>query len=184
SGQTLAVADYFTPFNWQQLDNSDLDLGSGGTMLLPDSVGSPQHPHLIVETGKTGRLYLIDRDNMGKFNPDHDDVVQALYLTGHQSSGVWGNAAYVQVNATTGLIYYHGSGDVGRAIQISNATLTYDVNNPITKTAETFGYPGGQPNISSDGTANAIMWDLRVDTNPNGGLHAYNPNHPTQHAYH
>jgi hypothetical protein len=174
SGQTLAVADYFTPFNWQALDNGDLDLGSGGTMLLPDSVGSSQHQHLIVETGKTGRLYLIDRDNMGKFNSDHDAVVQELYLMGQQSAGVWGNPAYVQVNATTGLIYYHGSGDVGRAIQVSNAVLTYDVNNAITKTAETFGFPGGQPIISSNGTANAIMWDLRVDTTPNAVLHAYN----------
>jgi hypothetical protein len=183
SGQTLGVTDYFTPFNWQQLDNGDLDLGSGGTMLLPDSVGNSQHPHLIVETGKTGRLYLIDRDNMGHFNSDHDAVVQELYLTGQQSSGVWGNPAYVQVNATTGLIYYHGSGDVGRAIQVSNATLTYDVNNAVTKTAEAFGYPGGQPNISSNGTANAIMWDLRVDTSPNAVLHAYNANNLSQEPY-
>jgi hypothetical protein len=183
SGQTLAVADYFTPFNWQQLDNSDLDLGSGGTMLLPDFVGSAQHPHLIVETGKTGRLYLIDRDNMGHFHSDHDDVVQELYLTGQQSAGVWGNPAFVQVNATTGLIYYHGSGDVGRAIQISNATLSYDVANPLTKTAEVFGFPGGQPIISSNGTANAIMWDLRVDTTP-GVLHAYNANNLGQELYH
>jgi hypothetical protein len=183
SAQPLTVADYFTPFNWQQLDNSDLDLGSGGTMLLPDSVGSAQHPHLMVETGKTGRLYLIDRDNMGHFNSDHDAVVQELYLTGQQSSGVWGNAAFVQVNATTGLIYYHGSGDVARAIQVSNATLTYDVNNAMTKTAETFGFPGGQPILSSNGTANAIMWDLRVDTSPNGVLHAYNANNLGQELY-
>jgi hypothetical protein len=176
TGQTLAVADYFTPFNWQALDNADLDLGSGGTMLLPDSVGSTAHRHLIVETGKTGRLYLIDRDNMGHFNANQDNIVQELYLTGQQSSGVWGNPAYVQVNATTGLIYYHGSGDVGRAIQISNATLTYDVNSAITKTMEAFGYPGGQPLLSSNGTANAIMWDLRVDTSPNAVLHAYNAN--------
>ena len=187
TGQQLAVADYFTPFNWQQLDNSDLDLGSGGTMLLPDSVGSTQHPHLMVETGKTGRLYLIDRDNMGHNSPDQATenmhVVQELYLTGQQSAGVWGNPAYGQVNATTGLIYYHGSGDVGRAIQISNATLTYDVNNATTKTAETFGFPGGQPIISSNGTANAIMWDLRVDAAPNAVLHAYNANNLGQEIY-
>jgi hypothetical protein len=187
SSQQLAVADYFTPFNWQALDNADLDLGSGGTMLLPDSVGSPQHPHLIVETGKTGRLYLIDRDNMGHNSPDQATenmhVVQELFLTGQQSAGVWGNPAYVQVNATTGLIYYHGSGDFGRAIQISNATLTYDVNNAMTKTAETFGFPGGQPIISSNGTANAIMWDLRVDQAPNAVLHAYNANNLGQELY-
>jgi hypothetical protein len=55
SGQ-LSVADYFTPTDWKTLDNNDADLGSGGTMLLPDAVGSATHPHLIVETGKTGRL--------------------------------------------------------------------------------------------------------------------------------
>src|SRR5262249_58491462 len=103
----------------------DLDLGSGGTMLLPDSVGSPQHPHLMVETGKTGRLYLIDRDHMGHFNADHDDVVQELFLTGMQSAGVWGNAGYVQVNANTGLIYYHGSGAADRPFPVRHPTLTY-----------------------------------------------------------
>src|SRR5262249_55535398 len=64
----LSVADYFTPTDWMTLDQNDADLGSGGTMLLPDAVGSTAHPHLLVETGKTGRLYLIDRDNMGKNN--------------------------------------------------------------------------------------------------------------------
>jgi hypothetical protein len=182
-GLALTVADYFTPFNWQMLDNQDLDLGSGGTMLLPDSVGSPQHPHLMVETGKTGRLYLIDRDNMGGFNMTQDNVVQELYLTGAQSAGVWGNPAYVQVDATTGLIFYHGSSDVARAIRISNATLTYDTSSTVTKTAEAFGYPGGQPDISSNGTANAIMWDLRADTSPNAVLHAYNANNLSQELY-
>src|SRR5262249_55817170 len=73
----------------------------------------------------------------------------------------------------TGYIFYHGSGDVARAIRVSNGTLTYDTSATATKTAETFGFPGGQPMISSNGSSNAIMWDLRVDTNP-GVLHAYN----------
>src|SRR5262249_12414058 len=41
----LSVADYFTPTDWQTLDQFDSDLGSGGTMLLPDAVGSAAHPH-------------------------------------------------------------------------------------------------------------------------------------------
>src|SRR5262249_54094339 len=108
AGGKISVADYFTPYNWLPLDNADLDLGSGGTMLLPDYVGSPEHPHLMVETGKTGRLYLIDRDNMGQNDTAHstDHVVQTLELGG---PGIWGNPSFLQVNDTTGIIYYHGN---------------------------------------------------------------------------
>src|SRR5262249_5096570 len=56
--QMMAVADYFTPFNWQTLDAQDADLGSGGVLLLPDSVGSDAHRHLMIETGKQGVIYL------------------------------------------------------------------------------------------------------------------------------
>jgi hypothetical protein len=192
-GLAITVTDYFTPFNWQMLDSQDLDLGSGGTMLLPDSVGSAAHPHLVVETGKTGRLYLLNRDNLGQNSPDQATettrVVQELYLTGAVSSGVWGNPSFVLTDpgdgtpgSGTGYIFYHGSGDVARAIRISNGTLTYDTGDTTTKTAETFGFPGGQPMISSNGTTNAIMWDLRVDTNP-GVLHAYNATNLSQELY-
>src|SRR5262249_43974247 len=44
----LSVADYFTPTDWQTLDQNDSDLGSGGAMLLPDAVGSAAHPHLLI----------------------------------------------------------------------------------------------------------------------------------------
>ena len=61
----LAFADYFSPFNQFALDTSDEDLGSGGVMLLPDSLGSTAHPHLMVGSGKQGTIYLVDRDNLG-----------------------------------------------------------------------------------------------------------------------
>ena len=37
-------------------------------MILPDSAGSAAHPHLVVGGGKTAPIYLVDRDNMGRFN--------------------------------------------------------------------------------------------------------------------
>src|SRR5262249_11478071 len=67
NGWGLKAVDFFSPFDQQNLNNGDLDLGSGGPMLLPDSAGSAAHPHLLVGSGKEGRIYLIDRDNMGHF---------------------------------------------------------------------------------------------------------------------
>jgi hypothetical protein len=64
------VADYFTPYNQPRCKTSDADLGSGGPLLLPDSAGSAAHPHLIVGAGKEGKIYLLDRDNMGHYNTD------------------------------------------------------------------------------------------------------------------
>jgi fibronectin type 3 domain-containing protein len=161
----LSVADYFTPFDWKNLDNGDQDLGSGGTMLLPDSVGNAQHPHLVVEAGKTGRLYLIDRDDMGKFTQGGPDkVVQTLALGG---PGVWGNPSYFQVDATTGLIYYQGSGSNMQAVKVTNATLTL-----VDHSNQTFGFPGSQPLISSNGTTNPIAWAIQVDNFGNTAGHA------------
>src|SRR5262249_33293263 len=110
----LSVADYFTPTDWQALDNADADLRSGRPKPLPDAVGSTAHPQLIVETGKTGRTYLIDRDNMGKNNPPGPDLnLQTVALGG---PGVWGNPAFCLDQPGTGLpgsgsglIYYWGT---------------------------------------------------------------------------
>jgi hypothetical protein len=55
----FAVADYFAPSNQASMAANDLDLGSGGPILLPDSAGSPAHPHLMIGAGKEGTLYLV-----------------------------------------------------------------------------------------------------------------------------
>ena len=78
NGWGFKVADYFMPYNVVALDNGDIDLGSGGPLLLPDSAGIPGHPHLLLAGGKEGKLYLIDRDNMGKFNATNDNVINAV----------------------------------------------------------------------------------------------------------
>jgi hypothetical protein len=172
SGTALGVADYFTPYDWRRLDNNDADLGSGGTMLLPDAVGSAAHPHLMVETGKTGRLYLIDRDNMGQFNARYDQVVQTVQIGG---PGVWGNAAFLQDGPNTGLIYYWGQSAPGLAYRITNGVI----NPTPVRTPFTFAFPGSQPSISSNGMdgSTALMWALRSDNYGSNGpetLYAFN----------
>ena len=59
SAGKIQVQDWYTPQNQEDLKNNDVDLGSGGAVLLPDS-------HLLLAGGKEGRMYLVDRDHMGK----------------------------------------------------------------------------------------------------------------------
>jgi hypothetical protein len=163
----LSVADYFTPTDWQTLDQNDADLGSGGTMLLPDAVGNAAHPHLLIETGKTGRMYLIDRDNMGKNNtPNADQNLQTVTLGG---PGVWGNPAFFLDNpgngtpgSGSGIIYYWGTSVPAEAFRVSNGVVN---PTPISQTPFAIGFPGAQPSISANGSdpSSAIMWALRVD---------------------
>jgi hypothetical protein len=70
------VVDYFTPYNQQSLSDQDLDLGSGGVVLLPDQSGP--YPHELVGAAKQGTIYVVSRDNMGRFDPKSDHVVQEI----------------------------------------------------------------------------------------------------------
>jgi hypothetical protein len=171
----LSVADYFTPYDWQTLDNQDADLGSGGAMLLPDFVGSAAHPHLMVETGKAGVIYLLDRDHLGQNSPDlateESQIVQRVVAG---QAGVWGNPSFFKVNATSGIIYYHGQGDVLKGYVISNGHID-DTSSDILRSSFSSGYPGEQPVISANGLANptsptdGIVWELQVDQYGNEG---------------
>ncbi len=57
------------------LDAEDGDLGSGGVLLLPDQTQGP-HAHLLVQAGKEGSIYLVDRDKMGRYNTQGNHIVQ------------------------------------------------------------------------------------------------------------
>lgn len=53
------LQDWFSSQNRDELKTFDADLGSAGTVLVPNS-------HLLIAGGKEGRLYLIDRNDMGR----------------------------------------------------------------------------------------------------------------------
>ena len=171
----LAVADYFTPYNQASLQSSDADLGSGGPLLLPDSVGSMAHPHLIVGCGKQGKIYLVDRDNMGHFNSVNDNqIVQSL---SGAVGGTWSSPAY-----WNNLIFYHGNGDVLKAFLITNGVIA---PTPV-RSATSFGFPGATPTVSANGTNNGIVWDIDPTPYLSSGpavLHAYNATNIAQELY-
>lgn len=172
SGTNVNLADYFTPHDQQNMADNDLDLGSGGLVSLPDSVGSMAHPHLLVGGGKEGIIYLIDRDNMGHFNSTNDSqIVQTIATAAAEWS--FGTPAYF--NNT---LYYAGAGDTLKAFQFSGGRLS---TNPVAVSSNVLGFPGATPAISANGTNNAIVWLL--ETSSGVVLRAYNATNVAQELY-
>ena len=152
----LAVADYFNMYNTVQESDNDQDLGSGGAMLLPDLFdNNGQVHHLAVGAGKDENIYVVDRDNMGKFNPNNNDAIYQE-IPAALPLGVWSSPAYF--NNT---VYYGPVGATLKAYSIVNAML---VPTPSSQTTNTFGYPGTFPVVSANGTSNGIVW--AVENNP------------------
>jgi len=161
---SLAVNDYFTPYNQLSLSQQDLDLGSGAGLILPEQNG--KFPNEIMSAGKQGIIYVINRSNMGKFSPKSDRVIQEVQGSVH---GYWSSAAYWNGN-----VYYSGTGDYLSQYALTNGMLS---DSPIAQAPRIFGF-GCTPSVSADGTANAIVWAIERPPEKNGSfppaiLHAY-----------
>jgi hypothetical protein len=158
----LAVSDYFATFDTVSKSDSDIDLGSGGTLVLPDLLdASNQVQHLAVGAGKDGHIYVVNRDSMGKFNRLTNNIHQDL--VGALPGGVWSMPAYFNGN-----LYYGPVGNPLKAFSIVNAHI---VSTPSSVTATSFAYPGTTPGVSASGATNAIVWVVE-NSNP-AVLHAY-----------
>jgi uncharacterized repeat protein (TIGR03806 family) len=178
----LRVADYFTPYNQLSLANGDEDLGSGGPILLPVSVGSVGHTNLLVGCGKEGKIYLLDRGNLGHYNgtdgingSDGSAVVQEIP---NAVGGVRSSPAYFNNQ-----IYYQGSGDVMKAFLITNGVI---VTTPKSKSTTSYGSFGATPVVSANGTNKAIAWSTDSGAFSSSGpavLHAYNATNLAQELY-
>jgi len=152
---SLSLTDYFTPFDEAFISLNDLDLSSAGVVVLPDQPGP--HPHLLIATGKQGRVYLIDRDSMGHFNPiDNSQIVQELPQT---VGGMFSTPAY-----WNNKVYFNGKTKPVMGFSLSNGLLS---NTPVIKSAQ--AQSGGRaPTISANGNTSGILW-----TTAGGQLSAY-----------
>lgn len=168
----ITLLDYFTPLNTVAESDSDTDFGSGGPLLLPDLVdASGNTRHLAVGSGKDSVIYVVDRDNLGKFNGGQDNIYQQI--SGQLGGGVWSKPSYF--NNT---VYYGAVGDHLKSFPIVDAQLAAT---PATQSSESFAYPGTTPSISANGTTNAIVW--AVENGSTGVLHAYNATNLTNELY-
>ena len=147
-GDSLAIRDYFTPYDQERISGADADVGSSGPTLLPDQPGA--HRHLLLQPTKDSSIYVIDRDNMGKYHRDTNALAEMIKLPG----GGYGAMAY-----WNGRVYFAASDDQLRAYIIKNGQLTRAAVSSVK-----FANPGATPSISADGKQNAIVWAIATKT--------------------
>ncbi|MGO9087838.1 MAG: hypothetical protein ACLP6G_16185 [Terriglobales bacterium] len=154
NGVNLSVAGWFTPDDQLTLAQNDTDLGSGAPILLPDQTSGSGPVHLLAQVGKEGVVYLIDRDNMGQYNPTNNgQIVQSF---SGPSYGLWGAPALWQNS-----LYIGGQGDSLRQFSFDPATELFN-STVVSQSAQAFGYTGTTPSVSSQGASNGIVWALDV----------------------
>jgi hypothetical protein len=167
-----SVLDLFTPSNVGSLDQSDNDFGSGGILVLPDQPGST--PHLAVAAGKDGRMFFMNEDDLGGYSPNKNNV-----LGTYQIGGCWCGQSYF-VDPSDGLARVVSSGN--RQVEVWKLqTSPTPKLLPVARSAELTGGaqdPGFFTSVSSNGTANPIIWALSrpVSSQNNSiSLYAFNP---------
>jgi hypothetical protein len=170
------VVDYFTPHDQLNMSTNNLDLGAGGPVMLVDQT-TGSYPHLLISAGKSGTIYVINRDSLGHYNASNDNqIVQSLpnalpngtVETGNFSTPVFYN----------GYIYYGAVNDVIRAFQLTNGLLS---TAPTSTSAAIYGARGASFAISANTASNGILWALQNngasadnDVGNPGVLFAYN----------
>ncbi len=165
NGTGFTIADYFTPEDQSCLYNSDIDLGAGGPVLLPDqnAPGLPQY--LLVQIGKEGVVYLVNRDNMGNYqappsnSPCTDTNSQIVQTFEGSPSGFYGTPAFWQNSLYLAGSTDGGSGDYLKVFSFDPTTEQFNPN-WTSESAHYYNFPASSPSVSSQGTSNGIVWEI------------------------
>jgi hypothetical protein len=167
----LEVEDFFTPHNYRKLSDQDWDLGSGGLMWIPNT-------DLLVGGGKEGKLYVLNRTNLGGFAGEHapERVVQEIWAVANPNSEnrnsdpkstrhIHGGPIYWDSEKLS-LLYVWPENNQLRAYRFDRQTNRLDVN-PIRQSvvSEPEGLPGGSAGmpggflaLSANGARDGVVW--------------------------
>jgi hypothetical protein len=165
NGWGLRVVDYFAPSNTVFLTANDYDLSSGAPILLPNGE--------ILQAGKNSVVYLLNSNNMGKFDPNADHVIQEfpnLVNCGQGTPCYFNGAVYIiptRNDNNPNSVY-----DAIKQFPVQgNGTLS---TNPVVG-PHVFGYSGCSCAISANGTSNGIVWAIDTGSGTSGvsSLRAY-----------
>lgn len=172
TGNTLKILSYFTPYNYQTLEDNDWDYGGMGAMLIPNS-------NYFLTGGKDGNLFLLDKDNMGGYSSSSNNVHQNINLG--QAASVHCQPAYYKGDSAE-FVYVWSENDNLRAYPFNRSSNMLDVSNQIVSSVSgPTGESGAVLSVSSNGTTpgTGILWasypstgDANQETRP-GILRAF-----------
>jgi hypothetical protein len=155
SPQTLAVTDFFTPFDWNSLNAGDLDLGSTGPMLFPGT-------DLLVTGSKTGKLYVINRRRMGKVASNDGELPQWFQATtGSPTHHIHGGEVAWSANPNGPSLYVWGENDFLREFTFQPSSGAFDVApTAVGQVLAPSGMPGGMLSVSANGgtLGSGVVW--------------------------
>lgn len=174
---SLSARDFFSPANAPSLDSADTDWGSGGPIGLP--FGTSTYPHLAVQAGKDGRVFVLNRDSLGgrKQGPGGSD---AYLAKAGPYGGQWGHpAAFGDTMLAPGTstagdyLYYLGKNDYLRVLRFGASSAGKPAVSKIATSSSTFPYHSGSPVVTSNGSdpSSAVVWAVHVGSS--GTLRAY-----------
>jgi hypothetical protein len=155
---TLQLLDYFTPSNAATMSAGDMDLGSAGLLLLPNTSD-------VLGGGKQGVLYLVNTNDMGEFNASRDNVIQEFQaIYGQGTSHIHTAPVYFNSDLNGPTTYVWGENDVLRGFLFNTTTgllnttpfATSTMTAPVTNNDGAM--PGGFLSISANGNSNGILW--------------------------
>ncbi|MDX6201629.1 MAG: hypothetical protein QOJ83_1129 [Frankiales bacterium] len=173
---SLTAKDFFSPTNNAKLDQNDTDFGSGGPIALPDQFGTPAHPHLLIQDGKEGRIFLLDRDNLGGNAQGPGATDASIGAPVGPVGGMWGHFALW--GGDGGYVYDIENGSYVRALKIGVNGSGLPVLSSAGHTTQLYGYTSGSPQVTSNGTTSgsAVVWEVYSSggSGANGVLQAYN----------
>lgn len=152
SGNTLTVSSFFTPFNYADLDNNDLDFGSIGSLLIPGS-------NYFFSGSKDGNLFLLNKDNMGGYHTTANQVQQTISLN-NVNANEHCQACYYK-GAVNEFVYVWSENDNLKAFPFNRSTNMFDVNRTVVSPISgPSGQSGAVLSVSSNGNVagTGILW--------------------------
>jgi hypothetical protein len=162
SSNTLTLENYFTPWDQSNMKTNDLDLGSGGVLLIPTSEPG-LFPNLLIGAGKTGTIYLLNRDNLGGYVPGNANP-QAVQWLQAAVGPMFSTPVYW--NSTNGQMVYFGPNK--GALQAFSLALDTPNNEMQLTSAFSSGKVGvaGVPTLSANGENDGLLWITLNATSP------------------
>ncbi|KAF2877973.1 hypothetical protein BDV95DRAFT_7789 [Massariosphaeria phaeospora] len=175
---TLTIIDFFMPWEKNQLDGADKDIGTTPLQILPSNVFScPNHRRIGVVTGKSGKTYWLDLDNLGGYQmgPDNQDAVIQVF---QNENSVYAGAGVLPL--ADGYIYISVTQFPTHVFRFScsasgNALFTKVADTPD-KNAYTLGTGHGTTTSVNGKEGSGLLWTSDVDGQ---GLRIYDPIPPS-----